>query len=283
MRTLPTGYELPMRDPQTPLREGVDQFFKRTRLQWKTIRGYRYTFEQFDRWRAGATLADLNPRTVDEFLDQFYPTNKKQGPYNVRNKLVALKSLARYLAERKDWYAKPGCISVLAAVKLPAVPKLGRKPYEDSDLRAIVRIASQGRFGLRDRAVVVVQLATTLRADETRTLQLCDYHRRPARTLGTSSSASQRPTRVSARSRWTRQLNVRCGTTSPRADRRGRATVRNCCFSPMMARLSLTGDGPAWGADSAKRCAPQGSPASCSTVLGDLAQSFCRDAASRSM
>jgi integrase len=184
MRTLPTRYELPMRDPQTPLSEVVEQYFTRTRMQWKTERGYRYTFKQFDRWRAGATLADLNPRTVEEFVDQFYPRKPKQAPYNARNKLVALKSLASYLAERKDWYAKPGYISVLAGLKLPPIPKLGRRPYEDAEVRTVVRIAGEGKFGARDQAIVMLQLATTLRADETRTLQLRDYVPGSANQLG---------------------------------------------------------------------------------------------------
>jgi integrase len=184
MRTLQTAYELSMRESQTPLREIVEQFFTRTRLQWKTARGYRYTFEVFDRWRAGATLADLNPRTVENFVDQFYPKNPKQAPYNARNKLVALKSLASYLAGRRDWYAKPGYVSVLASLTLPPIPKLGRRPYEDLELRTVVRIAGEGKFGLRDQAIVVLQLATTLRADETRVLQLRDYVPESAKQLG---------------------------------------------------------------------------------------------------
>lgn len=83
----------------------------------------------FNRWRAGATLADLNQRTVEDFADQFRPKKPKQAPYNARNKLVALKSLASYLAERRDWYAKPRYVSVLAGLKLPPIPKLGRRPY----------------------------------------------------------------------------------------------------------------------------------------------------------
>jgi integrase len=184
MRTLPTGYELPMREADTPLNVVVEQFFARNRLQWKTARGYRYTFEVFNRWRAGATLADLNPRTVEDFADQFRPSKPKQAPYNARNKLVALKSLASYLAERRDWYAKPGYLSVLAGLKLPPIPKLGRRPYEDAELCTVVRIAAEGKFGLRDHGIVTLQLATTLRADETRTLQLRDYVRGSAKQLG---------------------------------------------------------------------------------------------------
>jgi integrase len=184
MRTLPTAYELPMRDTNTPLNVVVEQFFNRTRLQWKTARGYRYTFKVFDRWRAGATLADLNPRTVEDFVDQFYPKKPKQAPYNARNKLVALKSLASYLAERRDWYAKPGYLSVLAGLKLPPIPTLGRRPYEDVEVRTVIRIAGEGKFGLRDQAIVMLQLATTLRADETRTLRLPDYVRGSTKQVG---------------------------------------------------------------------------------------------------
>ncbi len=187
MRTLPTRnrpYEgLAVRAPETPLKPLAQQFLTRKRLRWKTLAGYRQTFEAFDSWRAGATLADLNPRTVKEFVDRYYPKNDHAAPYTARNKLVAFKSLASYLAEEGDWY-EGHKVSVLAGVRLPPVPKLGRKPYEDREVRDLIRLSGEGPLGLRDRAVVTLQLATTLRADETRTLLLKHYVPGNARELG---------------------------------------------------------------------------------------------------
>lgn len=178
MRTLPSESRsyggLDMRPADALLRPLAEQFLTRKRLRWRTVDGYRQTFEAFDAWRAGATLADLNPRTVKEFVDRYYPRSDRAAPYTARNKLVAFKSLATYLAEEGEWY-EGHKISVLAGVRLPAIPKLGRKPYEDREIRDLMRLSGEGPLGLRDRAVVTLQLATTLRADETRTLLLRHY------------------------------------------------------------------------------------------------------------
>src|SRR6266545_1923563 len=178
MRTLPSesreygGFE--MRPANTALMPLAEQFLTRKRLRWRTVAGYRQTFEAFDSWRAGATLADFNPRTVKEFVDRYYPRNDRAAPYTARNKLVAFKSLAAYFAEEGDWY-EGHKVSVLASVRLPAIPKLGRKPYEDREIRDLIRLSGEGPLGVRDRAVVTLQLATTLRADESQTLLLRHY------------------------------------------------------------------------------------------------------------
>lgn len=178
MRTLPSESRsyggLELRPADAPLKPLAEQFLTRKRLRWRTVAGYRQTFEAFDSWCAGATLTDLNPRTVKEFVDRYYPKSDRAAPYTARNKLVAFKSLAAYLAEEGDWYEGPN-LSVLAGVRLPAIPKLGRKPYEDREIRDLIRLSGEGPLGIRDRAVVTLQLATTLRADETRTLLLRHY------------------------------------------------------------------------------------------------------------
>lgn len=178
MRTLPNESRryggLELRPADAPLKPLAEQFLTRKRLRWRTIAGYRQTFEAFDSWRAGATLADLNPRAVKEFVDRYYPRSDRAAPYTARNKLVALKSLAAYLAEEGDWY-EGHKVSVLAGVRLPSIPRLGRKPYEDREIRDLIRLSGEGPLGARDRAVVTLQLATTLRADETRTLLLRHY------------------------------------------------------------------------------------------------------------
>jgi integrase len=182
-KRIPPVRGLELSPANAPLKPLAEQFLTRKRLRWRAIAGYRQTFEAFDAWRAGATLADLNPRTVKEFVDRYYPRSDRAAPYTARNKLVAFKSLAAYLAAEGEWY-EGHKVSVLAGTQLPPIPKLGRKPYEDREIRDLIRLSGEGPLGLRDRAVVTLQLATTLRADETRTLLLRHYVPGNARELG---------------------------------------------------------------------------------------------------
>src|SRR5438270_6450249 len=81
---------------------------------------------------------------------------------------------AKWLAENGLWYLNGGR-SVLHDVGIASVPKLGRKPYEDREIKPMVRIAAQSKNGLRDRAMLLIMLGDPSRSGEIRTLLLRDF------------------------------------------------------------------------------------------------------------
>ena len=181
-RTLKTpdreqGVEFEMRRPSDPLAPLLADFLRDktlSRAREGTLRNYRYNLGHFDRSLGNAKLRDLTPSTVKRYAARFYPKNPDQGAYTARNKVLILKCFAAWLAEQKLWYLKGGG-SVLHDLATPEVPKLGRKPYEDHEVKTLVRIASESTLGLRDRAILLLMLGCTLRSGEVRTLELSDY------------------------------------------------------------------------------------------------------------
>ena len=111
---------------------------------------------------------------VKRYTARFYPTDPDKGPYTARNHLLLFKDVAKWMAKEKLWYAKGGG-SVLSDVKIPDVPKLGRKPYSDAEVNALVKLASESSIGLRDRAIWLPMLGCMLRSGEVRTLLRTDY------------------------------------------------------------------------------------------------------------
>jgi integrase len=173
------GVEFEMRRPSDPLAPLVADFLRDktlARAREGTLRNYRYNLGHFDRSLGGAKLRDLTPSTVKRYAARFYPQNPDQGAYTARNKVLILKCFAAWLAEQKLWYLKGGG-SVLHDLATLVVPKLGRKPYEDHEVKALVKIASETTLGLRDRAILLLMLGCTLRSGEVRTLELSDYVR----------------------------------------------------------------------------------------------------------
>ena len=93
-----------MRDEHTPLLETIESFLvHRHDLSTATVANYRLAIEIFAKWadeRLGRTveLADLEPGTVEAFLTHRRNTASAQC---ARSAWVALRSLARFLAERR--------------------------------------------------------------------------------------------------------------------------------------------------------------------------------------
>jgi integrase len=180
-RTLQTeqdqGVEVLMRRPSDPIAPLIVEFIQDktlARVREGTLKNYAYNLNHFDASLGGAKLGDLTPAVVKKFAAKFYPDDPDKGAYTARNKVLLLKSFAAWLAEQKLYYLRGGD-SVLRDVKIPAVPKLGRKVYEDGEVKTLVRVAGESTLGLRDRAMLLLMLGCTLRSGEVRTLLLVDY------------------------------------------------------------------------------------------------------------
>jgi integrase len=81
---------------------------------------------------------------------------------------IALKALARYLAQHKVWYG-PGFSSVLAGLEVPQPNPRGRKTFSDDELRTIHQLAAQGPNPLLHEAVLYL-IRHGLRPDEVRVM-----------------------------------------------------------------------------------------------------------------
>lgn len=172
-----------MLKPTYPLAEVIDEHHKDAPIREQTLRTYTSLHGLFLAWCAAKgierpTLADLTHENALAFSKTFRPRDKHAGRYRERNALVALKALARWLAEKHYWYEARGgeYLSVLRDLKLPPIPKLGRKPFSDHEvkelLEAIPRVA---RFPLRERAIMTLQLSTPIQPDEVRRLLRRDF------------------------------------------------------------------------------------------------------------
>jgi len=181
-RTLTTqdreqGIEFELRRPGDSLGPLISDFIRDktlARAREGTLKNYETNLAQLDRTLGAAKLRDLNPSAVKRYAARFYPADPDRGAYTARNKVLILKCFASWLAEQHLWYLKGGG-SVLGEVSTPEVPKLGRKPYEDHEVKTLVTIAGESTMGLRDRAILLLMLGCTLRSGEVRTLELTDY------------------------------------------------------------------------------------------------------------
>jgi integrase len=133
------------------------------------------------------TLADLTHENATAFASNFRPKDRRAGRYTERNKLVALKAIAKWLAEKRLYYEQRGDqrLSVLRDATLPPVPGLGRKPFDDREVKeilaAIPRVAT---FPLRERAILTLQFSAPIRPDEVRRIRLGDFHERDREARG---------------------------------------------------------------------------------------------------
>lgn len=147
-----------MRRPDFPLSEAVGWFLadKAQDVQDTTLRTYRGWLGQFCTQlpEAERVLGSLNVEQAERFVR----TAKNQ---NTRmNKTIALRSFARYLMEKRLWYAGTDDVplSVLHRLKQPQPTPYGLPPYTDAEVRAILRAVDSEPHRLRNLAVVAVLL-----------------------------------------------------------------------------------------------------------------------------
>ena len=164
-----------MRDEHTPLVETIESFLvHRHDLSTATVANYRLAIETFAKWadeRLGrpAQLADLEPGTVEAFLTHRRNTASAQC---ARSAWVALRSLARFLAERGAHHQNGE--SALRLVRMPKVKDEIRRALTDKEMWLLIERASEGELGIRDAAIVWTMLGCGIRREELASLHLGD-------------------------------------------------------------------------------------------------------------
>lgn len=89
---------------------------------------------------------------------------RRNGSSSGRNSWVALRSLARYLAERR--IHDEGGQSVLRLVRMPKVKDEWRRALTDDEMFRLVEVSSEGELGRRDNVIVLTFLGCGLRRGE---------------------------------------------------------------------------------------------------------------------
>jgi site-specific recombinase XerD len=181
--TFTTEDESQMLKASYPLTEAMADFRRDAPIRETTLRGYTISLRLFVEWlqaktRTQPTLAHLTYENASAFGANFRPKDKHAPRYTERNKLVALKALAKWLAERHLYFEARGDqrLSILRDLRLPPVPQLGRKPFSDREVKAILgAVAKIATYPMRERAVLTLQMSAPMRPDEVRRLALRDF------------------------------------------------------------------------------------------------------------
>jgi len=170
-----------------PLPDLIHDFECDAPIRATTLRGYHVGLKLFLEWLRAKnnierpTLADLTPENATAFAANFRPKDRRDGRYTERNKLVALKALAKWLAEKRLYYEHRGDqrLSILRDVKLPPVPGMGRKPFDDREVKEIIAaIPRVATYPIRERAILTLQFSAPMRPDEVRRILLADFRER---------------------------------------------------------------------------------------------------------
>lgn len=166
-----------MRSEKTPLKEVIDSFMAhRHDLSPATAANYGFALGGYTEWverelGRAARVGDVEPGTVNAYLAFRKTTVSGQS---ARSAWVALRSLARFLAERKILHRDHEM--TLRAVRMPRVKDESRRALSDAEMWRLIECANQGETGPRDRAVVWTLLGCGLRREELCTLRLGDIN-----------------------------------------------------------------------------------------------------------
>ena len=158
-RTFTSRYrDTRVKRPDFALETAIEWYVADYAVQPTTMQSYRSHLSSFATWMAKTnrpvTLASVGPETVEAYLR----TAKNQ--HTKMNKCIALKSFARYLANKQIWYDGPKDrrTSVLADVTQPKPSPSGMPGYSDDELRAMLRAVDRGPNRLRNKAVLAMEL-----------------------------------------------------------------------------------------------------------------------------
>lgn len=172
-RTFTSRYEdKRVRRPDFPLSEAVAWFLEdaRSEIQETTWLAYRSILNAFAAWlpERFRALSSVEPETVERFVRATAENTNTR-----RNKVIALKSFATYLAKKRIWYAgsDDARLSVLREVRAPKAPSKGMPGYSERELVTMVHAVSVGPNALRNAAVLWTELHG-FRAKEVRLLLL---------------------------------------------------------------------------------------------------------------
>jgi len=156
-----------MRDERTSLLDVVESFFvHRHDLSKATEANYRRRYDDFVKWcrytlGRDPLVRDLEGGTVEAFLAHVRVAVSSQ---TARSSWVALRSIARFLADRR--IHEEGGLSVLRLVRMPKVKDESRRALTDDEMWRLLQVAAEGELGKRDSAIVWVLLGCGLRRGE---------------------------------------------------------------------------------------------------------------------
>lgn len=171
-----------MRSAHTPLLEVVDSFLvHRHDLSPATATNYRDAIHAFSDWcehslDRPAEVGDVEPGTVETYLAF---RKASVSAHCARGAWVALRSLARFLAERRIQHEKGE--STLRLVRMPKVKDESRRALTDEEMWRLIGRAGEGETGARDSTIVWTLLGCGLRREELANLRLGDVDLRERR------------------------------------------------------------------------------------------------------
>lgn len=161
-----------MRKEEASLEAAVAEYAAEAQLRLKpsTLRTYLSYLNAFVASLGHAELRHLTPLPVKAFTGRYARNGQVHAAHNAT---IALKALSTYLAKERIFYA-PGGVPTLAGVEKPSVPKTGRPAYSLEEVIAIERVMATLPNAALLSAIHWLQLATGIRANETRLLRLRD-------------------------------------------------------------------------------------------------------------
>jgi len=172
-RTFTSRYEdKRVRRPEFPLVDAVAWYLEDARgvvvdTTWQT---YRSHLRGFIAWlpEDKRIISSIEPETVEQYVRETAANANTR-----RNKVIALKGCATYLAKKKLWYAgaEDVRLSVLREVKAQQPSSKGMPGYANAELVAMVHAVAEGPNWLRNVAVLWTELHG-FRAKEVRLLPL---------------------------------------------------------------------------------------------------------------
>ena len=160
-----------MRRPDFPLAEAIGWYLadKAQEVTETTLRTYRGWLGQFlaQLPEVERVLGSLNVERAEAFVRRAKNQNTRM------NMTIALRSFARYLMEKRLWYAGTDDVplSVLHRLKQPQPTAYGLPAYTDAEVRSILRAVDAEPHRLRNLAFVAV-LLHGFRAKEIRLMPL---------------------------------------------------------------------------------------------------------------
>jgi integrase len=158
---------------EATLASAIEEFLETQRyyLRASTYATYRSHLLAFSSRHAEMSVGDLAPAIVRRHLAELLRAGKR---YAARNRCIALRAVARYLAT--DWGIPRSGRSLLSDLAVPAVPGGGRSPYRPAEVMemwGIIRRAAVPGRALWS-AVFWLLLGTGLRSGEARQLARLD-------------------------------------------------------------------------------------------------------------
>lgn len=151
--------------PDVPFLDAAASYLRsRHDLKPRSRKSYEDAFKRYEKFIGGGRAMDLSEDGLNAYL-----TKHRAHPTMARLDTIACKLLSR-------WMVAKGILPVdpLVNVSTPKAPKRRRTELPDTVAAAAMEIASESKFGVRDRAIVTLALDTGLRPNELRQLRTSD-------------------------------------------------------------------------------------------------------------